>query len=101
MADITTPENRAFRYGMLQVAISLAAPLSPIVGSYIYSNVPYQYRYVGVFLAALMGTIVGGTYLLLRIRSYEWNPQKKEVLNSIRKNYMTNKSYYHIYDILG
>ena len=38
MADITTPENRAFRYGMLQVAISLAAPLSPIVGSYIYSK---------------------------------------------------------------
>ena len=80
MADITTPENRAFRYGMLQLAISMAAPLSPIVGSYIYSNVPYQYRYIGVFLAALIGTIVGGTYLLLRIRSYDWKPQKKEVI---------------------
>ena len=90
MADITTPENRAFRYGMLQVAISLAAPLSPIIGSYIYSNVPYQYRYVGVFLAALMGTIVGGTYLLLRIRSYEWKPKKKEVLNSWIKSFNKN-----------
>ncbi len=35
IADITQPENRAFRYGMLHLASSLGRPLAAPVGAYL------------------------------------------------------------------
>ena len=75
MADITKPENLAFRLGMIGVTSALAQPISPIVGAYIYS----KFGYIGVFSATLIGMLCAGILLLLRIRPYKWKREKKEV----------------------
>ena len=75
MADITKPENLAFRLGMIGVTSALAQPISPIVGAYIYS----KFGYIGVFSATLIGMLCAGILLLIRIRPYKWKREKKEV----------------------
>jgi MFS family permease len=75
MADITKPENLAFRLGMIGVTSALAQPISPIIGAYIYS----KFGYIGVFSATLMGMLCAGILLLIRIRPYKWKREKKEV----------------------
>ena len=38
IADISSPDFRAFRYGMIHLAGSLARPIAPIVGAYLLSS---------------------------------------------------------------
>ena len=75
MADITKPENLAFRLGMIGVSSALAAPISPIIGAYIYS----KFGYIGVFSATLIGTLCAGIFLVIRIHPYKWKPNKEKV----------------------
>ena len=76
LADITTPETRAFRFQMLVFASTLSGPLAPMVGAYLLSNGGY----VCVFSTSLALTMLGALYMMLRIRSFNWKPEKKEVL---------------------
>ena len=75
LADITTPETRAFRFQMLVFASTLSGPLAPMVGAYLLSNGGY----VCVFSTSLALTMLGALYMMLRIRSFNWKPEKKEV----------------------
>ena len=73
VADITSSEYLAFRYGMIHLAGSLARPIAPIFGAYLLKTGGY----VCVFTTSLAGTLLGSLLLLVMIRSYEWNPEKK------------------------
>ena len=76
LADITTSETRSFRFAMIGFASQLAAPLAPIVGAYLLSSGGY----VCVFSTSLALTMLGALYMVLRIRPFNWKPEKKEVL---------------------
>ena len=85
MADITTPETLTFRLFMLGIPSAIAVPISPLIGNLIYLHLGY----VGVLSTSLIGFFFGGLLLLFSIRSYNWQPEKKEVLHicySIIKN---------------
>ena len=75
MADITKPENLAFRLGMIGLSGALAAPISPIIGAYIYS----KFGYMGLFSASNIGVLCAGIFLLIRIHPYKWKPAKEKV----------------------
>ena len=83
IADISSEKYRAFRYGMLHLAGSLARPIAPIIGAYLLSfgteEWSLKYGYVLVFSTSLASTALGAILLLWRIRSYKWIPEKKEV----------------------
>ena len=83
IADISSEKYRAFRYGMLHLAGSLARPIAPIIGAYLLSfgteEWGLKYGYVLVFSTSLASTALGAILLFWRIRSYKWVPEKKEV----------------------
>ena len=60
---------------MLVFASTLSGPLAPMVGAYLLSNGGY----VCVFSTSLALTMLGALYMMLRIRSFNWKPEKKEV----------------------
>ena len=74
IADITKPEDRAFRYGMLHIVHSLGRPLGAPFGAYLLRTGGF----LCVFCTALVGIAIGSVYLLYRIHSYKWNPPKKD-----------------------
>ena len=78
MADITTPENRGFRFAMLGVTMTIAGPIAPILGAFIYSKIGY----FGLFSVALGGILFGGFLLLFSMRSYEWTPKQNKDENN-------------------
>ena len=80
VTDITTPENRAFRFGMLHLATSLGRPIAPPVGAYLLRTGGY----VCVFSTTLCGILLGAILLLWRIHKYKWNPPKKEKVSIIQ-----------------
>ena len=73
ITDISSPENRAFRFGMLHLATGLGSPLSPPVGAYLLKTGGY----VCVFATSLTGIVLGAILLIWRIRKYKWNPERK------------------------
>ena len=75
IADVTAnPNDLAFRYGMLHLATSLGRPVAAPVGAYLFQTGGY----VCVFSTSLCGTALGAAFLFWRIRSFKWNPPKKE-----------------------
>ena len=84
IADITKPEDRAFRYGMLHIVHSLGRPLGAPFGAYLLRTGGF----LCVFCTALVGIAIGSVYLLYRINSYKWNPPKKDKVCA---------NYQHIY----
>jgi len=88
VADITAPEDRAFRYGMMHLAHSLGRPLGAPLGAYLLRTGGF----LCVFSSALVGITIGSVYLLYRIRSYKWNPPKTD------KKKRNNFSLFHITD---
>ena len=70
ITDISSPENRAFRFGMLHLAAGLAHPFSAPVGAYLLRT----WGFVCVFAVSLLGIVLGSIMLIWRIRKYEWNP---------------------------
>ena len=91
MADITTPETLTFRLFMLGIPSALAVPISPLIGNLIYSH----FGYVGVLCTSLIGFFLGGLILLFSIRSYDWQPEKKEVFTTYFLFY--HKKYTHFF----
>ena len=75
IADVTgNPNDLAFRYGMLHLATSLGRPVAAPFGAYLFKTGGY----VCVFSTSLCGTALGAAFLFWRIRSFKWNPPKKE-----------------------
>ena len=72
LADISKPEDRAFRYGMLGLAWKCGEPLGNAVGGYLYETGGYNC----VFSSTLCGTILGAIVLTVMIKKYQWNPGK-------------------------
>lgn len=73
IADITTPDERAFRFGMLSLASKLGTPLASQAGKYLFDTGGY----VCVFSTTLVGVILGAILLVWRLQRYQWNPPKK------------------------
>ncbi len=76
ISDITTPDERAFRYGMLHLATSLGRPLAAPIGAYLLD----QGGYVCVISASGVGILIGAIFLIIRIKQYKWNPEKTDVV---------------------
>ena len=75
IADVTAnPNDLAFRYGMLHLATSLGRPVAAPFGAYLFQTGGY----VCVFSTSLCGTALGAAFLFWRIRSFKWDPPKKE-----------------------
>ena len=85
MADITTPETLTFRLFMLGIPPAIAVPISPLIGNLIYLH----FGYVGVLCTSLIGFFLGGLILLFSIRSYNWQPEKKEVLHNTLRSLLS------------
>jgi MFS family permease len=77
ISDITEPDNRAFRYGMLHLASSLGRPIAAPIGAYLLKTGGY----VCVFCTSLVGIVIGAVFLLIRIQSFKWKPVKKDKVN--------------------
>ena len=93
IADVTAnPNDLAFRYGMLHLATSLGRPVAAPVGAYLFQTGGY----VCVFSTSLCGTALGAAFLFWRIRSFKWNPPKKE--GTISKSAF---SFSHISDCIN
>jgi MFS family permease len=75
--DITKPDERAFRYGMLHLASTLGRPIAAPIGAYLLRTGGY----VWVFCTSLAGIVIGSVFLLIRIHSYKWKPEKKDKVN--------------------
>ena len=73
LADITQPEERAFRYGMLGWIKKLGNPLAAQAGKYLLE----AGGYTCVFSTTLLGIVLGGLLLLWRVHNYDWNPPNK------------------------
>ena len=73
LADITQPEERAFRYGMLGWIKKLGNPLAAQAGKYLLE----AGGYTCVFSTTLFGIVLGGLLLLWRVNKYAWNPPNK------------------------
>ena len=73
LADITVPEERAFRYGMLGWVKKLGNPLAAQAGKYILE----AGGYTAVFSTTLACIVLGGLLLIWRVQKYDWNPPKK------------------------
>ena len=73
ITDITEPENRAFRFGILHLASSLGRPLSAPFGAYLLRTGGY----VCVFATTLTGILIGAVLCIWGIHKYKWNPPKK------------------------
>ena len=73
IADITTPEERAFRFGMLTLVARLGTPLAAQAGKYLLETGGY----VCVFSTTLTGIVLGGILLVWRLKRFDWNPPKK------------------------
>ena len=80
IADITLPEDRAFRYGMMHLASSLGHPLGSPFGAWLLRTTSF----LGVFCTALVGIAIGSAYLLYRINAYKWNPPKTDKVYKYR-----------------
>ena len=74
LSDISAPEDRAFRFGMLSLVTRLANPPSAQAGKYLLR----AYGYVSVFATTLGGICIGALLLVWRIHSYKWSPPKKD-----------------------
>lgn len=96
IADVTAnPNDLAFRYGMLHLATSLGRPVAAPVGAYLFQTGGY----VCVFSTSLCGTALGAAFLFWRIRSFKWNPPKKE--GAIRTISKSAFSLSHISDCIN
>ncbi len=73
ISDISKPEDRAFRYGMLHLATGLGRPLAAPLGAYLLTTGGF----VCVFSTSLVGIVLGSILCVWLIRSYTWNPPKK------------------------
>ena len=81
ISDISAPEDRAFRFGMLGLITKLAGPPSSQVGKLLFrygNNVSRQFAYVSVFATTLGGICIGALLLIWRIHRYTWSPPKKD-----------------------
>ena len=74
LSDISAPEDRAFRFGMLSLVTLLATPPSAQAGKYILQ----YFGYVSVFATTLGGICFGALLLIWRINRFKWNPKRKE-----------------------
>lgn len=74
LSDITEPENRAFRFGMLHLATGLGRPLAAPLGAYLLRTGGF----VCVFTTSLAGIVIGSLLLFWRIRGFKWNPPKTD-----------------------
>ena len=72
LTDITHPDYRALRHGIMHLAAGCARPISTIVGAYLFDTGGY----LCVFSTSLVGIIIASVYLILRIRGYKWKPSK-------------------------
>ena len=77
LADISKPEDRAFRYGMLGLAWKCGEPLGNAAGGYLFDTGGY----VCVFSTTLLGTALGAVILTVMIKKYKWNPTKSKGSN--------------------
>ena len=109
LADISKPEDRAFRYGMLGLAWKCGEPLGNAVGGYLYEIGGY----VWVFSSTLCGTFIGAVVLTVMIKKYKWNPTKSKRSNlslklikdafvtTFRKRKGPNRKYIVVLLIIG
>ena len=74
LADISTPENRAFRFGMLGLAWRAGEPLGSFAGAYLLETGGF----VCVFSSTVVGTAIGGVVLVVMIWKYKWDPPKNK-----------------------
>ena len=80
MTDITKPDERAFRFGMIHLASSLGRPLASPLGAYLLRTGGF----LCVFSTTLVGIFIGAISLLLRIHKYKWNPPKSNKVITMR-----------------
>ncbi len=73
ISDISSPENRAFRYGMLHLIEGLGRPLASPLGAYLLRTGGF----VCVFSTSLVGIVLGSILCIYRIRAFKWNPPKE------------------------
>ena len=73
------------------MAGSLAKPIAPIFGAYLLKTGGY----VCVFTTTLVGTMLGAIVLVVMVRSYEWNPEKKHVNSMTLDTILVNDDLIH------
>ena len=78
LADISAPEDRAFRYGMLGLAWRAGEPLGSLAGAYLFE----AGGFICVFSTTVVGTAFGGLVLVVMIWKYKWNPPKSATKKS-------------------
>ena len=75
ISDISEPETRAFRYGMLHIAYRIGSPLGAPLGAYLLRTGGF----VCVFATSLTGIVLGSIWCVVRLRPFKWNPKKEQV----------------------
>lgn len=78
LADISAPEDRAFRYGMLGLAWRAGEPLGSLAGAYLFE----AGGFVCVFSTTVVGTAFGALVLVVMIWKYKWDPPKSNTKKS-------------------
>ena len=96
IADISSPETRALRFGLMFIFTSCGKPIGPLLGAYLFetgnNNAFLQNLqtkkiitafliggYVCVFSAGAVGYLITAIILYAFIRHYSWNPPKSQV----------------------
>ena len=82
LSDISPPDSLAFRYGMLNLASSLGRAIGPPLGAQLLE----RGGFVCVFTTSLVGTMLGGLALVVRVASFQWTPQRTQVSKTTPAN---------------
>ena len=80
ISDISLPEDRAFKFGMVHLAHFLGKPPSTIFGAYLLRTGGY----VCVYASSLLCIAIGAILLTWRINRFQWKPERKSIV-SFRK----------------
>ena len=93
IADVSSPDTRSFRFGMIFFISILASTFAPSVGAYLLSSGGY----VCVFSVSLLLTILAALFLIIRIRNFNWQSEKQNVRSIlICSQPIVSKSFQHL-----
>ncbi|XP_059080926.1 proton-coupled folate transporter-like isoform X1 [Tigriopus californicus] len=89
ISDISRPEQRAFRMGMIHISTKIFRPFALPLGAWLLR----EGSFVAVTATSCGGFALGGFLLWLRLRSFNWTPVKSDT-DSKRNMFHP----YHVWD---
>ena len=89
ISDISEPDTRAFRYGILNICSQLGSPIGAPLGAYLLR----RGGFICVFATSLTGIVLGSIWCVISIWPYKWTPKKELVCNMIKSYYIVATQY--------